>query len=128
MPSRSWPTHCRRKAPDAEIKKLMQELRKAMQDYMKELAQRQNAPMQPNQNAENMLRQQDLEKMMNQIEKPRPLRQPRRRPADAVGIAADDEQPAGRAGRSKGSSRAGEQPDAPADGQARPDPAATSRS
>ena len=58
-----------RKAPDAEIKKLMDELRKAMQDYMKELAQRlQNAPMQPNQNAQNILRQQDLERMMDQIE------------------------------------------------------------
>ncbi len=58
-----------RNAPDAEIKKLMDELRKAMQDYMKELAQRmQNAPMQPNQNAQNILRQQDLERMMDQIE------------------------------------------------------------
>jgi uncharacterized protein (TIGR02302 family) len=58
-----------RNAPDAEIKKLMDELRKAMNDYMKELAQRmQNAPMtQPNQNAQ-MLRQQDLERMMDQIE------------------------------------------------------------
>lgn len=58
-----------RNAPDAEIKKLMDELRKAMQDYMTELAQRmQNAPMQPNQNAQNILRQQDLERMMDQIE------------------------------------------------------------
>ncbi|WP_306913432.1 TIGR02302 family protein [Rhizobium mesoamericanum] len=58
-----------RKAPDAEIKKLMDELRKAMQDYMKELAQRmQNAPMQPNQSAQNIIRQQDLERMMDQIE------------------------------------------------------------
>ncbi|KQV73406.1 hypothetical protein ASC90_07965 [Rhizobium sp. Root1220] len=58
-----------RNAPDAEVKKLMDELRKAMQDYMKELAQRmQNAPMQPNQNAQNMIRQQDLERMMDQIE------------------------------------------------------------
>lgn len=58
-----------RNAPDAEIKKLMDELRKAMQDYMKELAQRmQNAPMQPNQNAQNIIRQQDLERMMDQIE------------------------------------------------------------
>lgn len=59
-----------RNAPDAEVKKLMDELRKAMNDYMKELAQRmQNAPMQqPNQNAQNMIRQQDLERMMDQIE------------------------------------------------------------
>jgi uncharacterized protein (TIGR02302 family) len=36
---------------------------------MTELAQRmQNAPMQPNQNAQNILRQQDLERMMDQIE------------------------------------------------------------
>ncbi|MBX5014222.1 TIGR02302 family protein [Rhizobium lentis] len=58
-----------RNAPDEEIKKLMDELRKAMQDYLSELAQRmQNAPMQPNQNAQNILRQQDLERMMDQIE------------------------------------------------------------
>ncbi|MBX5242379.1 TIGR02302 family protein [Rhizobium sp. NLR22b] len=59
-----------RNAPDEEIRKLMDELRKAMQDYLSELAQRmQNAPtMQPNQNAQNILRQQDLERMMDQIE------------------------------------------------------------
>lgn len=58
-----------RNAPDAEIKKLMDELRKAMQDYMNELAERlQNMPMQPNQNAQNFLRQQDLQRMMDQIE------------------------------------------------------------
>ncbi|MBB4195885.1 uncharacterized protein (TIGR02302 family) [Rhizobium aethiopicum] len=59
-----------RNAPDEEIKKLMDELRKAMQDYLSELAERmQNAPtMQPNQNAQNILRQQDLERMMDQIE------------------------------------------------------------
>ncbi|WP_064713690.1 TIGR02302 family protein [Rhizobium bangladeshense] len=59
-----------RNAPDEEIKKLMDELRKAMQDYLTELAQRmQNAPMmQQNQNAQNILRQQDLERMMDQIE------------------------------------------------------------
>jgi uncharacterized protein (TIGR02302 family) len=58
-----------RNAPDADVKKAMDELRKAMQDYMKELAQRmQNAPMQPNQNAQNVIRQQDLERMMDQIE------------------------------------------------------------
>lgn len=58
-----------RNASDEEIKKLMDELRKAMQEYMNELAQRlQNAPMQPNQDAQNILRQQDLERMMDQIE------------------------------------------------------------
>ncbi len=58
-----------RNASDAEIKKLMDELRKAMQDYMNELAERlQNMPMQPNQNAQNFLRQQDLQRMMDQIE------------------------------------------------------------
>lgn len=59
-----------RNAPDAEIKKLMDELRKAMQDYLSELAQRlQNSPMAPNQqNAQNFLRQQDLERMLDQIE------------------------------------------------------------
>ena len=58
-----------RNAPDAEIKKAMDELRKAMNDYMKELAQRmQNAPSQPNQKSANVLRQQDLQRMMDQIE------------------------------------------------------------
>jgi uncharacterized protein (TIGR02302 family) len=58
-----------RKASDSEIKQLTDELRKAMNDYMKELAQRmQNAPMQPNQKSANILRQQDLERMMDQIE------------------------------------------------------------
>lgn len=59
-----------RNASDEEIKKLMDELRKAMQDYLSELAQRlQNSPMTPNQqNAQNFLRQQDLERMLDQIE------------------------------------------------------------
>jgi uncharacterized protein (TIGR02302 family) len=58
-----------RNAPDSEIKKLTDELRQAMNDYMKELAQRmQNAPSQPNQKTANVLRQQDLERMMDQIE------------------------------------------------------------
>lgn len=59
-----------RKAPDEEVAKLMQELRDAMNEFMKELAQRmQNAP-QANMNlqAQNVLRQRDLENMMNQIE------------------------------------------------------------
>ncbi|MDR6101133.1 uncharacterized protein (TIGR02302 family) [Agrobacterium larrymoorei] len=59
-----------RKAPDEEIAKLMQELREAMNEFMKELAQRmQNAPQgNMNQQAQNVLRQRDLENMMNQIE------------------------------------------------------------
>ncbi|EJK84604.1 TIGR02302 family protein [Rhizobium sp. AP16] len=58
-----------RNAPDAEIKKLMDELRKAMGNYMKELAERmKNMPAQPNQKSANILRQQDLQRMMDQIE------------------------------------------------------------
>jgi len=58
-----------RNAPDAEIKQLMTELRKAMDAYMKELAERmRNMPMQPNQKSANVLRQQDLQRMMDQIE------------------------------------------------------------
>ncbi|QCM12442.1 TIGR02302 family protein [Agrobacterium tumefaciens] len=59
-----------RNASDAEVAKLMQELREAMQQFMSELAQRmQNAPQaNMNQQAQNVLRQRDLENMMNQIE------------------------------------------------------------
>lgn len=59
-----------RKAGDEEIAKLMQELREAMNEFMRELAQRmQNAPQNNmNQQAQNVLRQRDLENMMNQIE------------------------------------------------------------
>ncbi|MBN8951709.1 MULTISPECIES: TIGR02302 family protein [unclassified Rhizobium] len=58
-----------RNASDAEIKKLTDELRKAMDAYMKELAERmRNMPAQPNQRAANILRQQDLQRMMDQIE------------------------------------------------------------
>lgn len=59
-----------RKAPDEEIARLMQDLREAMNEFMKELAQRmQNAPQaNMNQQAQNVLRQRDLENMMNQIE------------------------------------------------------------
>lgn len=59
-----------RKAGDEEIAKLMQELRDAMNEFMRELAQRmQNAPQNNmNQQAKNVLRQRDLENMMNQIE------------------------------------------------------------
>lgn len=59
-----------RNAPDAEISKLMQELREAMQDYMEALARQaaKNPQMAANPDRNNVLRQQDLEKMMNQIE------------------------------------------------------------
>ncbi|MBB3612011.1 TIGR02302 family protein [Rhizobium sp. BK602] len=58
-----------RNASDAEIKKLTDELRKAMNAYMKELAERmRNMPAQPNQKSANILRQQDLQRMMDQIE------------------------------------------------------------
>lgn len=60
-----------RNAPDEEIAKLMDELRSAMQEFLSEMAQRmQNAPMQhgEQQSAQNVIRQRDLENMMNQIE------------------------------------------------------------
>lgn len=57
-----------RNAPDEEIAKLMEELREAMQEFMSELAQRmQNAPT-SNMQAQNVLRQRDLQNMMDQIE------------------------------------------------------------
>ncbi|TNM60742.1 TIGR02302 family protein [Aliirhizobium smilacinae] len=57
-------------ANDQEIARLMQEMRDAMQEYMKELAQRmQNAPRaQQNMQAQNVIRQRDLQNMMDQIE------------------------------------------------------------
>lgn len=59
-----------RNAPDEEIAKLMQELRDAMQAYMQELAKQaeKNGQMQQNMQQGQMLRQQDLERMMDQIE------------------------------------------------------------
>ena len=58
-----------RNAPDEEIKKLMDELRAAMQEFMTAMAERQpNAEGQQQQSAQNVLRQRDLENMMNQIE------------------------------------------------------------
>ncbi|SIQ35022.1 TIGR02302 family protein [Rhizobium sp. RU20A] len=58
-------------ASDAEIARLMQELREAMQEFMQALAEQaaknpQSAMNNPQMN--NMLRQQDLERMMDQIE------------------------------------------------------------
>lgn len=57
-------------ASDEEIARLMQELREAMQDYMEALARQaaKNPQMAANPDRNNVLRQQDLEKMMNQIE------------------------------------------------------------
>jgi uncharacterized protein (TIGR02302 family) len=59
-----------RNASDEEIAKLMQELREAMKDYMEALARQaaKNPRMAANPDQNNVLRQQDLEKMMNQIE------------------------------------------------------------
>ncbi|HTO32151.1 MAG TPA: TIGR02302 family protein [Pararhizobium sp.] len=59
-----------RGASDEEIAKLMQELRDAMKDYMEALAKQaaKNPQVAANPNQNNVLRQQDLEKMMNQIE------------------------------------------------------------
>jgi uncharacterized protein (TIGR02302 family) len=59
-----------RNASDQEIAKLMQELRQAMQEYMQALAEQamKNPRMTGKLDPNNILRQQDLEKMMNQIE------------------------------------------------------------
>lgn len=59
-----------RNASDEEIAKLMQELRQAMQEYMQALAQQalKDPRMAGNLDRNNVLRQQDLERMMNQIE------------------------------------------------------------
>jgi uncharacterized protein (TIGR02302 family) len=61
-----------RNAPDEEVAKLMQELRDAMQAYMEELAQQaaKNGEMRDNamQQRGQVLRQQDLQRMLDQIE------------------------------------------------------------
>ncbi|OHV78322.1 TIGR02302 family protein [Ensifer sp. LCM 4579] len=59
-----------RNAPDEEIAKLMQELREAMQEYMQALAEQlaKNPPMAGNFDMNNVMRQQDLERLMDQIE------------------------------------------------------------
>jgi uncharacterized protein (TIGR02302 family) len=60
-----------RNAPDEEVAKLMQELREAMQAYMQELARQavKNGQMRENaQQQGRILRQQDLQRMMDQIE------------------------------------------------------------
>lgn len=60
----------KRNAPDAEVKALMDNLRKAMQDYMAALSKRLQQPRTGDNNAEarNVIRQQDLERMMDQLE------------------------------------------------------------
>lgn len=59
-----------RNAPDEEIAKLMDELREAMQEFLQALMERAPNANQPQnqQQAQNVLRQQDLENMLNQIE------------------------------------------------------------
>lgn len=60
----------KRNAPDAEVKALMDNLRKAMQDYMAALSKRmqQARPGENSAEARNVIRQQDLERMMDQLE------------------------------------------------------------
>lgn len=61
----------KRNAPDSEVQALMDNLRKAMKDYMQALSRRleqQKPGREPNAEARNVIRQQDLEKMLNQLE------------------------------------------------------------
>lgn len=61
----------KRNAPDKEVQALMDNLRKAMKEYMDALAKRmdqQKPGQQPNAEARNVIRQQDLEKMLDQLE------------------------------------------------------------
>jgi uncharacterized protein (TIGR02302 family) len=56
-------------ASDEEIQRLMAELRSAMQEFLQALAERMpNQQGEPQQNAQNMLRQQDLDNMLDQLE------------------------------------------------------------
>jgi uncharacterized protein (TIGR02302 family) len=59
-----------RNASDQEIARLMQELRQAMQEYMRALAEQaaKNPAIAANPDLNNVLRQQDLEKLIDQIE------------------------------------------------------------
>lgn len=59
----------KRNAPDTEIRKLMDDLRKAMKEYMAAMARRMQT-IKPNMQAEarNVIRQQDLERMLDQLE------------------------------------------------------------
>lgn len=60
----------KRNAPDKEIQALMDNLRKAMKDYMAAMAKRmqQAKPGEQQGEARNVIRQQDLERMMDQLE------------------------------------------------------------
>lgn len=57
-----------RNAPDEEIQKLMAELRAAMKEFMTAMAERMQQSPAQQQQSQNVLRQRDLENMMNQIE------------------------------------------------------------
>ena len=110
-------------ASDEEIDRLMAELREAMDEFLREFAER--AMQNPNmaqQMPENSqeLRQSDLQRMLDQIENLAKSgnRDQAQRPARAV--AGDDEQSAGRP-HAAGTERPAEFRDAPADGQARRD-------
>ncbi len=85
-------------ASQEEIEKLTADLRKAMQDFLREFAQRQqqnpNARRQaPDPNAR-MLTEKDLQRMMDQIENLARQELPRSGHATSVAIAEPDEQPA----------------------------------
>jgi len=69
-PSKPFPMRWSATTPDEEIKKLMDELRSAMQDFMKAMAERQPTAGSENrqESAQNVLRQRDLENMLDQIE------------------------------------------------------------
>lgn len=60
----------KRNAPDKEIEKLMAELRQAMKDYLAEMAKRMQNPdnMQMSRQAQRMMRTQDFDNMLNQLE------------------------------------------------------------
>ncbi|UJW75138.1 TIGR02302 family protein [Rhizobium sp. SL42] len=57
-----------RDAPDEEIKKLMDELRAAMQDFMTAMAERMQNQNGEQQSAQNTVRQQDLDNLLDQLE------------------------------------------------------------
>ncbi|MBL0374718.1 TIGR02302 family protein [Rhizobium sp. KVB221] len=59
-----------RNASDAEIQKLMDELRQAMKDYLSEMAKRMQNPdnTQMSRQAQRMMRTQDFDNMLNQLE------------------------------------------------------------
>jgi uncharacterized protein (TIGR02302 family) len=57
-----------RDAPDEEIKKLMDELRAAMQEFMTAMAERMQNQNGEQQSAQNTVRQQDLDNLLDQLE------------------------------------------------------------